>query len=102
MIDAVLVFGVLNVLFEFVLLCMLPVKTRLRVLGSTVAQRVLHVSFLAMNLIIHWGTIVGTMSGIFAFICSIATVQIARVWFGYITGNRYRRGVLAYKVSELV
>ena len=34
MIDAVFLFGALNVLFEFVLLCMLPPRLRLRLLGS--------------------------------------------------------------------
>lgn len=102
MVSAVLMFGILNVLFEFVLLCMLPPKTRLRLLGNAVAQRFVHVFFLLVNLIVHWGTLIGTMSGIFAFVCSIITIQVARLWFGSITEQRYRRGVLAYKVSELV
>lgn len=102
MIDAVLMFGILNILFEFVLLSMLPVKTRLRVLGSKTKQRVLHASFLVANLAIHWGTLIGTMSGIFAFVCSILTVALARMWFGHITNEIYRRGVLAYKRDELV
>ena len=102
MIDAVLLFGVLNVLFEFVLLSMLPARTRLRVLGSKAKQRALHVTFLVANLAIHWGTLIGTMSGIFAFVCSILTVQLARMWFGHITDEIYRRGVLAYKRDELV
>lgn len=101
MIDAVLLFGLLNVLFEFTLLCMLPARMRLRVLGSPAKQRALHVFFLVTNLTIHWGTVIGTMSGVFAFICSIVTVSAARVWFGYIDGDTYKRGVLAYKVSEL-
>lgn len=101
MIDAVLLFGLLNVLFEFTLLCMLPARMRLRVLGSKHKQRLLHFGFLFINLIIHWGTVIGTMSGVFAFVCSIVTVTIARTWFGYIDGDTYKRGVLAYKVSEL-
>ena len=102
MIDAVLLFGILNVLFEFTLLSMLPVKIRLRVLGSKAKQRALHAAFLVANLAIHWGTLIGTMSGIFAFVCSILTVQLARMWFGHITDEIYRRGVLAYKRDELV
>ena len=38
MIDAVLMFGALNVLFEFVLLSMLPPRRRLRLLGSESAS----------------------------------------------------------------
>lgn len=102
MVSAVLIFGILNMMFEFVLLCMLPPRARLRVLGSPAKQRALHVFFLVANLTIHWGTVIGTMSGVFAFICSIVTVSAARVWFGHITSDdRYKRGVLAYKVSEL-
>jgi len=102
MIDAVLLFGVLNILFEFVLLTMLPVRTRLRVLGSLSKQRSLHVMFLITNITIHWGTLIGTMSGVFAFVCSIVTVKLARMWFGHITPDeKYKRGVLAYKVEEL-
>lgn len=103
MIDAVLVFGFMNVLFEFILLGMIPPRTRLRVLGSTNRQNLLHVAFLLTNLIIHWGTLIGTMSGIGAFITSIATVKIARLLWGYITEDEvYRRGLLAYRIDELV
>lgn len=102
MIDAVLLFGVLNILFEFVLLSMLPARTRLRVLGSLAKQRLIHVMFLITNITIHWGTLIGTMSGIFAFVCSILTVALARMWFGYVTPDeKYKRGVMAYKVEEL-
>jgi len=101
MVTAVLFFGALNVLFEFVLLCMLPIRTRLQLLGSVAAQRVVHVMFLLVNMIIHWGTLIGTMSGIFAFVCSIITMAIAKMIFGSIKEDRYKRGVLAYKVAEL-
>lgn len=102
MIDMVLVFALMNIVFEFVVLGMFPPRVRLRVLGSPNRQKLLHVSFLLTNLIIHWGTVVGTMSSIGAFICSIVTVSIARLLWGYITPNDvYKRGVLAYKVMEL-
>lgn len=102
MIDMVLVFGFMNVLFEFVLLGMLPPRTRLRVLGSPNRQKLLHCSFLLANLIIHWGTVIGTMSSIGAFICSIVTVSMARLLWGFITpSDVYRRGLLAYRVAEL-
>ena len=102
MIEMVMVFALMNVIFEFVLLGMLPPRTRLRVLGSPNRQKLLHVAFLLTNLMIHWGTLVGSMASIGAFICSIVTVQIAKVLWGYVTPDEvYRRGVLAYKVAEL-
>ena len=103
MIDAVILFAVMNVLFEFILIGMVPPRARLRVLGSVHKSNLLHVAFLLVNLIIHWGTVVGTMSAIGAFICSIATVKVARLLWGYITEDEvYRRGALAYRVDELV
>lgn len=89
MISAVLLFGVMNALFEFVLLSMIPPRLRLRLLGSTGASNALHSGFLLVNVIIHWGTLIGTMSGVFAFIVSIVTVAFARKLFGRIEADRY-------------
>ena len=102
MIDAVLLFGALNVLFEFVLLCMLPPRLRLRLLGSEAASNAMHIFFLVANLIIHWGTLIGTMSAVLAFVSSIVTVRIARAVFGSIAEGRYYRvGFIKYSVEEL-
>lgn len=102
MIEAVFVFGFMNVLFEFVLLCMLGPRTRLRLLGSERARNVIHVSFLLLNITIHWGTLVGTMSGIGAFIASMLTVRVAMFVFGYIEHNRYYHvGWVKYSSKEL-
>ena len=101
MISAVFIFALLNVLFEYVLLCMLPPRTRLRVLGSSTACNVLHVSFLLLNLVVHWGTLIGTMASVAAFLCSMLTVQIARFMFGSITGTLYTRGWMQYPLEDL-
>lgn len=102
MIDAVLMFGALNVLFEFVLLCMLSPRLRLRLLGSEAASNALHVFFLLANMAIHWGTLIGTMSSVLAFVSSIVTVRIARSVFGSITEGRYYQvGLIKYSVEEL-
>lgn len=102
MIDAVLMFGALNVLFEFVLLAMLAPRLRLRLLGSEAASNALHVFFLAANMAIHWGTLIGTMSSVLAFVSSIVTVRIARAVFGSITDGRYYRvGLIKYSMEEL-
>ena len=102
MIEAVFVFGFMNVLFEFVLLSMLPPRMRLRLLGSHGATSVLHFAFLLLNITIHWGTLVGTMSGVGAFISSIATVFIAKKLFGFIEADRYYHvGWVKYSAKEL-
>lgn len=102
MIEAVLLFGFMNVLFEFVLLCMLPPRTRLRLLGSDGAKGFVHVLFLSLNLLIHWGTLIGTMSAVLAFISSIATMGVANWLFGNIKEGRYYTvGLVKYKLEEL-
>ena len=103
MIDAVLTFGLMNVLFELVVLGMMPPRFRLRVLGRESWSRTLHIVCLLLNLTIHWGTLVGTMSGIMAFIASIVTVQFARVvWGGVDQQMNYRVGLIKYGRKELV
>lgn len=102
MIEAVFVFGALNVLFEFVLMCLMPPRLRLRLLGSEAATGALHLFFLLANLAIHWGTLIGTMSGVLAFVSSIATVSVARKVFGTITEGRYYHvGWIKYSMEEL-
>lgn len=102
MIDAVLLFGFMNVLFEFVLLCMLPPRVRLRLLGSDGAKGLVHVLFLSLNLLIHWGTLIGTMSAVLAFISSIATMGVANWVFGNIKEGRYYTvGLIKYNLEEL-
>lgn len=102
MIDAVLLFGFMNVLFEFVLLCMLPPRVRLRLLGSDEAKGLVHVLFLSLNLLIHWGTLIGTMSAVLAFISSIATMGVASWIFGNIKEGRYYTvGLIKYNLEEL-
>ena len=102
MISAVLIFGLMNVAFEFILLSMLRPRTRLRLLGNEIACVYLHFGCLSLNLLIHWGTLVGTMSGIFSFICSIGTVAFARLVFGYIEQGRYYKvGWVKYTREEL-
>lgn len=102
MISAVLLFGLMNIVFEFILLSMLKPRTRLRLLGNPSAKTATHVAFLAFNLVIHWGTLIGTMSGIFAFITSIATTYLAAKLFGVITEDRYYTvGLIKYSRSEL-
>ena len=102
MIEVVLVFGLVNIVFEFVLLSMVPPRTRLRVLGNPTSQMLMHIGFLLVNLMLHWGTIVGTMSSVLAFISSMVTVRLARLLYGHITDGRfYTTGIIRYSAKEL-
>ena len=102
MIDAVLLFGVINIIFEMVLLSMIPPKHRLRLLGSEGASNALHALFLLANLAIHWGTLVGTMSGVLAFVASVVTVRFAKKLFGHIAEGRYYHvGWIKYPVEMI-
>ena len=101
MIDAVLLFGALNIVFELVILSMLSPRVRLRVLGSEAQSNGLHALFLVANLMIHWGTLVGTMSGVMAFCASIVTVQIAGKVYGTVQGTSYTVGLIKYSKEQL-
>lgn len=103
MIEAVLVFGILLMLFEFVVLSMVSPRYRLRLLGSRRLCVAMHFAMLIVNLYIHWGTVTGTMSATGAFVTSIITIEIARAVYGTITdGVRTRRGLVGYKNAELM
>ena len=102
MIDAVLLFGVINIIFELVLLSMIPPTHRLRLLGSEGGCNAVHALFLLANLAIHWGTLVGTMSGVLAFVASVGTVRFARKLFGHISNGRYYHvGWIKYSVDTI-
>ena len=101
MIDAVIFFGIINVMFEFVVLSMVPPRIRLRLLGNKEAQLILHAVVLVLVLTVHWGTLIGTMSGFFSFILSMFTVGIARLVFGYIENGVFHRRIIGYTVKEL-
>lgn len=101
MIDAVIFFGLINICFEFVVLSMLPPRVRLKLLGNKQAQTFVHIAIMVFVLWIHWGTLIGTMSGFFSFILSIVTVSIARNVFGYIEHGVFHRRIIGYTANEL-
>lgn len=101
MIEAVVFFGIINVIFELVVLGMVPPRARLRLLGNRGAQTFVHVAVMILVLTVHWGTVTGTMSAFFSFILSIVTISIAQLMWGYVQGTRYRRGIIGYKIEEL-
>lgn len=102
MFETVLAFGLIISAFEFVIICMLPPRTRLRMLGSKHARLCFHVGMLFANFAVHWGTAVGTMSATLAFICSLAVLNGATRLFGHISDGRYYHvGIMRYSASEL-
>lgn len=103
MLDTVIAFGLIISAFEFVVLCMIPPRTRLRVLGSSSKKLLFHIGMLSINLIVHWGTAVGTMSATLAFVCSIGVTAFAAKVFGYIEQDRYYHlGWIKYSREELL
>jgi hypothetical protein len=103
MIEAVLIFGILLAVFEFVILSMVPPRYRLRVLGSKPACTAIHVAMLCLNLWVHWGTVTGTMASTGAFVTSLITISIARVIYGTIENDtRTRKGLIGFKTEELI
>lgn len=103
MVEIVLTFAALLVLFEFVVLSMVPPRFRLRLLGNRAACTTVHITMLCLNLWVHWGTVTGTMSATGAFVVSIVTVEIAKLMYGTIVDDmRVRRGVIGYRNEELV
>ena len=102
MIDAVLVFAMINIAFEFVVLAMVSPRLRLRLLGSHSQQLLLHCSIFIIVIMVHWGTLVGTMASFLSFCLSLATVWCAQQLWGKVVGGRYyHRGLIAYSASDL-
>ena len=102
MIEAVIAFAVINVLGELTLISFVPPKYRLRLLGSHSGAAALHLSVLVINLVIHFGTVTGTMASMLSFVMSVVTVGIAKKLFGYVVDGRYYHvGWVKYAPSEL-
>lgn len=102
MIDVVVAFALANMAFEFVLLSMVAPKWRLRLLGNPTACVVTHLSMLSLNLLVHWGTLIGTMSSIVSFVASIFTIWLARkVWGSVVESRFYTTGLVRYSAKEL-
>lgn len=82
MLSSVLFFGLLTAAVEFMLLYKFVPLNWLRNRG---VQGMLHFGVAALNLAIHWGTIVGTMTAITALFVSFLTVPlvIATLTFTY-------------------
>lgn len=103
MVEAVFIFAVLMAISEFVLISMIAPRWRLRLLGSSRARTFVHLMAFSLNLLVHWGTLTGTMAATGAFCVSMVTVWFARIVFGEISGDVLtRRGLLRFNTQELV
>ena len=102
MVETVVAFGLIISMFEFIIVGMIPPRTRLRMLGSKSQGLYFHIAMFSLNMILHWGTAVGTMSATLAFICSIGVIHCAKKLFGSITDDRYYTvGYIKYSVQEI-
>lgn len=101
MIEAVFTFALITMAFEFVVLMKLNPARRLRLLGSARWVTAIHVMVIGINLIIHFGTITGSMTAVTAGLSSFITIPLARWLSGYIANNHYHPGAIKYSVSEL-
>ena len=103
MIEAVILFAALTGIFEWVLLVKLKPRTRIRVLrfpGS------ITFTFFALNLIIHWGTMTGSMTAVTAALASFIVTACARSYWGYATKANdgrvwYVPGMIKYTKEDL-
>ena len=102
MLDEVIAFAIVMSVFEFVILVMVPPRARLRLLGNDTLKFLMHIGFLLVNLIVHWGTVVGTMSSTLSFITSLFVVALACKLFGFIKNDRhYHVGWVKYSIEEI-
>ena len=103
MLDAVFTFALMLAIFEFALISMITPRWRLRLLGSHAGRVSTHVVMFGVNLLIHWGTVTGTMAATGAFCVSMVTMFIARLVYGEITNDiRTRRGLIGFTNEELM
>ena len=102
MLSEVFAFALVMSIFEFVILCGIAPRARLRLLGSPSLRQAMHFAFLIVNLIVHWGTVVGTMSSTLSFITSMGVVAFATQLFGYMEAGRYYHvGWVKYSLEEI-
>ena len=75
MIEAVLMFAAITALGEWLILSYMHPRVRLMVLSFPL---LLHTSFAALNLWIHWGTMTGSMTAVTAFVVSVYVCKAAK------------------------
>ena len=102
MVETVVIFALLSAAFELVLVAKLPLRARLRLLGSPRLTLVVHLLFIGANLVIHFGTVTGSMTAIVAGLTSFLVMPLARRVFGYVRDKRYYPGIKRYTTMEVI
>lgn len=100
-VEAVFVFAALSAAFEAILISKLPPRLRLKVLGSERMSFALHSMMFGLNLLIHYGTLVGSMTAITAGLTSFMVLPILKLWFGRICNGAYYPGIWKYDPAQL-
>lgn len=101
MIETVFVFAFVSALFELVVLMKIRPRTRLRILGSKRWVLLIHAMTFLINIVVHYGTVTGSLTAITAALASFATIPLATWISGSIANGMYRPGYLKYNVLEL-
>ncbi len=107
MIELALLIMAANMGMEFILLCSLPIRTRLRMLGSKNAVTVLWALLLVANLWLHGRNMVGPTA---SYLGAIAMYPLAHTIFPWLFGKlwyvddrlQFKSGVLKYWANELM
>ncbi len=102
MVETVLIFAALSAAFELVLVAKLPLRARLRLLGSPRLTICVHMFFIVCNLVIHFGTVTGSMTAIVAGLTSFLVMPLAKRVFGYICNKHYYPGIKRYSLMEVM
>jgi hypothetical protein len=98
----VVAFALVLSAFELVVIGMISPRYRLRLLGSDSGKMIVHVGMFILNMVVHWGTIVGTMSATLSFITSITTIGIAAKLWGFLKDGRYYTvGLVKYSIADI-
>lgn len=85
MIAAVIIFAVITAALELVMLLKFA---SVHLMNKGWFRATLHVGVALLNLLVHWGTLVGTMTAITAALVSFATLPLAI--YIKVVYNRYR------------
>jgi hypothetical protein len=102
MFSEVLAFAIIMTVFEFVIVSMLPPRLRLRLLGNHGMKVACHMIMLLINITVHWGTVVGTMSSTLSFLTSIVAMAMACKLYGKLVDGRYYHvGLVKYSIGEI-
>lgn len=91
MLQTVLIFAAVTAVFEFVALARFTPRLRQWLLSH---DGVLHAFVIAANLMIHWGTITGSMTAVVAGLASYITVPIAQQLWGHYRQHTWHPGIL--------